>query len=164
MTMSCQDRLIASWPSWGLRSTGHLGLEVAAAFTRGTPLEPRAPVPGCACAGCTGMSDEEPASIKQCFAPDRQRRREGWERLVERARDVPVVEVAGRLGCGDPVQRGREVVVRCPLHEDTSPSLRIAPDGQRWYCFPCAEGGDAIRLWMRATRVGFAEAVRELVA
>ena len=34
----------------------------------------------------------------------------------------------------------------CPKHNDTHPSLRIAPDGSHWKCFPCNKGGDNISL------------------
>lgn len=44
------------------------------------------------------------------------------------------------------------------------PSLRIHADGRRWYCYPCGKGGDAIRLYMRARRLNFINAVRELAA
>ena len=81
---------------------------------------------------------------------------------LDAARAVSVVEVARRLGCGDPVRRGRELHVRCPLHEDTDPSLRIHADGRRWYCDPCGEGGDAIRLLMRARGLDFPAAARDL--
>ena len=86
-----------------------------------------------------------------------------WERMVDHARAVSTVEVARRLGCGDPVRRGRELAVRCPLHEDKDPSLRIHEDGRRWYCDPCGEGGDSIRLHMRARSLDFVTAVGELV-
>jgi len=83
---------------------------------------------------------------------------------VGRAKTVSVVEIARGLGLGEPVRRGSgELRVLCPLHEDHDPSLRIAPDGRGWFCDPCGEGGDAIRLWMRARRVGFRQAVEELV-
>ena len=87
-----------------------------------------------------------------------------WERMVDHARAVSTVEVANRLGCGDPVRRGKELAVRCPLHEDTDPSLRIHEDGRRWYCDPSGEGGDAIKLFMRARGLDFAQAIRELAA
>ena len=72
------------------------------------------------------------------------------------------IDVAGLLGCGDPVQRGRVVVVRCPLHEDKKPSCRLDRANGLWYCDPCGEGGDAIRMYMRTRRVNFATTVREL--
>jgi DNA primase len=33
-----------------------------------------------------------------------------------------------------------------------------------WYCDVCALGGDAIQMYMRARRLDFADAVRELAA
>jgi len=83
---------------------------------------------------------------------------------VDAARSVGVVEVAARLGCGEPVQRGRELLVSCPLHDDDDPSCSLDIDAGLWYCFPCGEGGDAIKLYMRARRLTFVEAVRELAA
>ncbi len=147
----------------------HLRLEVATAIHRGRPLEPGAPVPGCACPACTGLPADHPARLPAWRHRDPNRaimadeaRRQEWERTVAAARSVPVVEVARRLGCGDPVRRGKELQVRCPLHQDRHPSLRIASDGRRWFCDPCGEGGDGIALYMRARRVDFAQAVREL--
>lgn len=83
---------------------------------------------------------------------------------VEEARRVPILEVVARLGLGEPVGRGREVAVRCPLHEDDHPSLRLNAEAGVWYCDPCGIGGDGINLWCRVRRMSFAEAVRELCA
>lgn len=56
---------------------------------------------------------------------------------VDIARAVPVIEVARRLG--------------------------LEPERKNvWYFDPCAEAGDGIRLHMRALKVGFVEAVRDL--
>ena len=149
----------------------HLRLEIAAALHRGRSLEPGEPVPGCGCPVCTGLPVDHPARVpawkrrdpEGAALSDRERR-ERWERMVQLARAVPVLEVARRLGSGDPVKRGKELAVRCPLHADTDPSLRIDATSNVWFCDPCAEGGDAIRLLMRARRVSFADAVRELAA
>jgi DNA primase len=54
--------------------------------------------------------------------------------------------------------------VLCPLHDDTRPSLTLDVDRGLWFCFACAEGGDAIELWQRVRGCSFAEAVRELAA
>jgi len=74
------------------------------------------------------------------------------------------LEVVQRLGLGTPVRRGGEFAVRCPLHDDGVPSLRLNPEKQLWYCHPCGVGGDALQLLMRVRRIEFAEAVRELAA
>jgi len=153
----------------------HLSLEIAAVFHRGgQPLPPGAPVPGCDCPACTGVADDHPARIPawrrrdpaRAIRTDRVRLAE-WERTVDRARSLTVLDVARLLGvpgCGDPVKRGRELAVRCPLHDDRSPSLRIAADGRRWFCDPCGIGGDPLDLFMRARRIDFGDAVRELAS
>jgi hypothetical protein len=50
---------------------------------------------------------------------------------------------------------------RCPRpeHEDTHPSLRIAPDGSHWTCFPCMAKGDAISLIKFITGCSYADAL-----
>jgi hypothetical protein len=35
----------------------------------------------------------------------------------------------------------REVMVRCPFHDDHRPSLHVDPVGCRWFCFGCRRGG-----------------------
>ncbi len=54
------EGFIDSWPTAGLSE--HFSLEVAAAFTKGRPLDSGVLVPGCACERCTGISAEAPAS------------------------------------------------------------------------------------------------------
>ena len=61
------------------------------------------------------------------------------------------------------MKRGRELVVRCPLHGDEEPSCMINPTEGVWYCFPCGAGGDALKLLMQARRLSFADAVREMI-
>ena len=122
---------------------------------------------GCDCPTCTGLPAEHPAhrlpqpTSPRTFGNDHARLR--WDRQKEAARHLPIVEVASRLGWGEPVRRGRELVVRCPLHEDRTPSCRLNPERQVWFCDPCGRGGDAIDLYGLARRIGFVEAVRELV-
>lgn len=149
----------------------HLSLEIAAVQHRGRPLDPGQSVPGCACETCTGVPGDDPSRVPAWRRRDPDRaartdaeRRRDWERLVEDARRVPLLDVVARLGLGEPVKRGRELAVRCPLHEDHKPSLTLNPTEGLWYCFPCGEGGDGLRLYMRARRVEFSEAVRELAA
>jgi len=50
--------------------------------------------------------------------------------MVDDARGLSILDIAHRLGCGEPQQRGKELRVRCPLHEDRKPSLRIVLDGR----------------------------------
>lgn len=85
------------------------------------------------------------------------------ERLpVEEARRVDLLTLVQRLGLGEPKQVGREHHLRCPFHDDSNPSLRISAAKGLWYCDPCADGGDAIELWMRVTGDSFTEAVKAM--
>jgi hypothetical protein len=65
---------------------------------------------------------------------------------------------------------GRSGKVRCPFHEDRTPSLHVYEDPERgWYCFGCGRGGSiydlAALLWQRETRGSdFVELRRELEA
>ena len=78
---------------------------------------------------------------------------------VEQARRTSILEVARRLGLGDPHRRGREWFVRCPLHQDDNPSLRMNADKNVWYCDPCGKGGDGITLARLTMGISFREAV-----
>ena len=91
-------------------------------------------------------------------------RQEQWEQLKDDARSLSILDVARRLGLGEPVKQGKEYVVSCPMHDDRKPSLQLNPAKGTWYCFPCGIGGDGIGLVMKARRVGFPEAIRELTA
>ena len=157
------DDIIESWPTDGL--SDHLAREVAAVRMGALPLKTGARVPACVCPDCTGIPNDLPAWTLRTPAYAREMDRwASWETRVEQARAVPLLEVVQRLGLGDPVRQGKELAVRCPLHDDTDPSLRIDPVKQLWYCHPCGEGGDGLQLMMRVRRLSFAEAVRELAA
>jgi hypothetical protein len=64
---------------------------------------------------------------------------------------------------GIPVPPGG--MVRCPFHDDHSPSLHVWAEG--WYCHGCHFGGDvynlAAALWGRDARTDFQELRRELL-
>lgn len=52
---------------------------------------------------------------------------------------------------------GRSRKVRCPLHDDATPSLHVYPDVERgWFCFGCRKGGTVVdlaaQLWGRETQ------------
>ena len=85
-----------------------------------------------------------------------------WLDRVDAARHISILEIADRLGLGEPRRSGSEWLVLCPLHADERPSLHLNAEKGCWYCFPCGEGGDGIGLVMRARRLGFADAVQEL--
>ena len=83
---------------------------------------------------------------------------------IERARQFPIDQMyAGRLFGKD---QGRRFG-HCPFHQEKSASFCIHPnkgEGERWSCFgACNEHGDAIAYKMKADKVDFLTAVRELI-
>lgn len=44
-------------------------------------------------------------------------------------------------------QSGTELVMLCPIHREKTPSLKIYPNEQTWYCYGCHKGGNIIT-WM----------------
>ncbi|QRV02797.1 DNA primase [Arcanobacterium phocisimile] len=51
----------------------------------------------------------------------------------------------------------------CPFHDEKTPSFHVRPHVNRWHCFGCGEGGDAISFIERIEHVSFVEAI-ELLA
>lgn len=41
-------------------------------------------------------------------------------------------------------QKGRDFWCLCPLHNEKTPSFKVNPEKQVWYCFSCCQGGDVI--------------------
>ena len=86
-------------------------------------------------------------------------RRSGRGLPIEKAKNVPILSVAEKLGLGPPVPRGQEWAVLCPLHDDHHPSCFLNTEKNVWHCFACNLGGSGIDLVMGAMRVEFREAV-----
>ncbi len=64
--------------------------------------------------------------------------------------DFKVVKEAARVEAileryGLPFEtKGKELVVRCPFHDDERPSLRVNVEKNVFKCFACDVGGDVI--------------------
>ena len=78
---------------------------------------------------------------------------------TQRAIDDPLLRVPARTYvetlAGLRVPRGGKI--RCPFHDDSTPSLHVYDDpGRGWYCFGCRRGGSvydfAANLWSTGTR------------
>lgn len=57
---------------------------------------------------------------------------------------------------------GRELVGRCPLHADSTPSFYVNDAKGTFHCFGCKAAGDVIDLIMQAEKLEFGEAVERL--
>jgi DNA primase len=66
----------------------------------------------------------------------------------------PVLQHFGVTVHGDGTQQ-----VRCPVHEDRSPSARYYADGDRVHCFACGQSWDAVGLVMAKLKLPYAMAV-----
>lgn len=62
---------------------------------------------------------------------------------------------------GHDVRRlGANQVVRCPFHEEKTPSCKVEP--RRFHCFGCGANGDVIDYWERSRQIRRSEAIAEV--
>ena len=59
-------------------------------------------------------------------------------------------------------KRGKDFVGLCPFHQEKTPSFKVDPARQYFYCFGCKEGGNAIDFVIKRDRVEFVDALRTL--
>ena len=59
-------------------------------------------------------------------------------------------------------RRGKDYVGLCPFHQEKTPSFKVDPGRQYFYCFGCKAGGGAIDFVMKRDRVDFLDALRLL--
>ena len=80
---------------------------------------------------------------------------------IQRVRDATdIVEVfAQRVPLR---QRGRDFWCCCPFHEEKTPSCKVDPNTQLFYCFGCHKGGDVFKFIQEIEGVEFPDAVRSL--
>src|SRR5271166_6655241 len=83
------------------------------------------------------------------------------QRLKE---EVDLAELVTRSGVALK-QAGRDLVGRCPFHDDDTPSLVVTPEKGLWHCMgACQVGGSVIDWVMKAEGVSFRHAVELLRA
>ena len=96
-----------------------------------------------------------------------------WSRVVRRSRSkgsidsssIPIADIVRFYG-GE-VREGRNVSVRCCIHEDRRRSAVMDTYGNLYFCHTCGKGGSAIDVIMEKEGLGFKDAVeraREIVA
>ncbi len=92
--------------------------------------------------------------------------------MVAAQAPVDIAALKARHLLGDVVEasgvrlrgRGRVRQGVCPFHEEAEGSFTVYGDTERWYCFGCGEGGDALDFIQRAEGVSLPEAIRRLDA
>lgn len=57
---------------------------------------------------------------------------------------------------------GSQFRANCPFHHEKTPSFYVTPSSQRFHCFGCGKGGDAISFVRDYENLPFTEAVRKL--
>lgn len=73
---------------------------------------------------------------------------------------VSIIEVIGKYIPSIPSGRQN---IKCPFHDDKTPSFAIYPDTGKYYCFgSCQEGGDVISFVQKMEGLDFNETVKKL--
>jgi len=58
----------------------------------------------------------------------------------------------------------RDLIGKCPFHEDENPSFVVSPEKNLFHCLGCDAGGSVIDLVMKLDKIEFKEAVQKLLA
>jgi len=56
----------------------------------------------------------------------------------------------------------RHGYMKCPFHNEKTPSLKIYPEGKGFYCFGCGAGGSVIDFVMKLFSLDFHEALKRI--
>jgi hypothetical protein len=59
-------------------------------------------------------------------------------------------------------KKGRSYWILCPFHAEKTPSCKVCPEKQAFYCFGCGEGGDVIKFVMKLHNLSFRDALRHM--
>jgi len=80
---------------------------------------------------------------------------------IERVKEtVPITDLAMQYVELRP--SGKNLIGRCPFHDDRSPSLVVFPETRSFHCFGCRAGGDVVNFLMLAMHLPFSEALSSL--
>jgi DNA primase catalytic core len=86
------------------------------------------------------------------------------EAEIERLKEaVPVARLVEASGV-ELKKGGKDLLGRCPFHEDATASLVVTPGKNLWHCFGCGVGGGPIDWVMKRQAVSFRHAVELLRA
>lgn len=76
-------------------------------------------------------------------------------RIVEYARQVPIPTLLG-------LKVGRRQTIRCPFHEERTPSCVLYPDNS-YYCFGCGANGQNSVDFLMGMGYKFSDCIEELL-
>jgi DNA primase len=80
---------------------------------------------------------------------------------IERVKEtVPIEDLAMQYVELRP--SGKNLIGRCPFHDDRSPSFVVFPETRSFHCFGCQAGGDVVNFLMLAMHLTFSEALSSL--
>ncbi|MFN9025498.1 MAG: CHC2 zinc finger domain-containing protein [Akkermansiaceae bacterium] len=86
------------------------------------------------------------------------------EELVERIkREVPLEDLCRDYGI-ELSGSGKNLLGKCPFHEDDEPSFAVTPNKNLWNCLAGCGGGDNIKLVMDIEKISFRRAADKLAA
>ncbi len=57
---------------------------------------------------------------------------------------------------------GADYVGLCPFHSEKTPSFRVTPSKQMFYCFGCQKGGGPVQFLMQIENLNFPDAIKKL--
>lgn len=77
-----------------------------------------------------------------------------WEKVK---RQITVEELVSEY-----VELNRSGLGKCPLHDDTNPSLSVNVKENYWHCFSGCGGGSVIDFWMKLNDMDFKDATNDL--
>jgi hypothetical protein len=77
---------------------------------------------------------------------------------IKRAKEVPIESLVESVAR----RNGKTFSMKCPLHEDRSPSFVVYRESNNCWCFGCQQGGDSIAITRLMHGLSFIEAVKYL--
>lgn len=84
------------------------------------------------------------------------------EELERLKREVSLARLCGRYGV-ELSPHGKDLIGRCPFHEDREPSFVVTPAKNLWHCLgQCGSGGSVVDFVMRMEKASFRRAVEIL--
>lgn len=78
-------------------------------------------------------------------------------------RNVSLAELCRARGIELKPHGRKDLIGKCPFHEDENPSFVVTPDKNLFHCLGCDAAGSVIDLVMKLDKIEFKEAVRQLM-